>query len=128
MSEARPRLVALPELPANARPAAAREGRRMLWLLVALSVLCAAGWGLAQRRSGQLERELAAARAELDDARARIAALEAQRGEVRGRLQALSVEASALAGRLGELEALVAGEPREAGDAQLPGNAPATSE
>jgi septal ring factor EnvC (AmiA/AmiB activator) len=128
MSEARPRLVALPEPPPGPRTPPARESRRLLWLLVVLTVLCAAGWLLAQRRSGQLERELAAARVELDDSRERIAALEAQRGEVRARLEVLTVDASALAGRLSELGALVADDQREAADAQLPSNAPATPE
>ena len=128
MSEARPRLVALPEPPERARPPAPRRSRRGIWLLVALAVVCASGWGLAQRRSERLARELAAAQDELSVVQARLATLEAQRSEVHAQVEALSGEASALSGHLSELEATLARDRSDASDAQLPRSEPSEAE
>ncbi len=128
MSEARPRLVAV----AEAQEPDAREGRRppgrTTGLLLAAALACAAGWGLAQHRSGQLQRELAATQGELSEARAQLTVLEAQRSEVRSQLMSLSAEAGALAGRLAELEALVSSDQPSATDAQALRSGPATGE
>jgi septal ring factor EnvC (AmiA/AmiB activator) len=91
----------------------------MAWLLVAAALACAAGWGLAQHRSVQLQRELSATQSELGEARAKLAVLEAQRSEVHSQLQALSAEATALAGRLVELEALASSDHTGAADVQV---------
>ena len=118
MSEGRPRLAAVPEVPERSDSPGRRPPRRMAWLLVAAALACAAGWGLAQHRSVQLQRELSATQSELSEARAKLAVLEAQRSEVHSQLKALSAEAAALAGRLAELEALVSSDHPGASDAQ----------
>ena len=118
MSEGRPRLVAVPGVPEHAPAPERRPPRRTTGLLLAVALACAAGWGLAQYRSGLLQRELAATQSELSEARASVAALEAQRSEVHSQLQALSAEANALAGRLVELEALASSDQPGASDAQ----------
>ena len=128
MSEGRPRLVALPEPTGLPRPPEASRSRRAIGWLLALALLCASGFGLAQLRSARLARELAATQNELSEARTRLAALEAQRNEVHTQLEALSSEASALAGRIAELEALVAGDRAGATDAQLPRSEPRAAE
>ena len=108
MSEGRPRLVAVPEVQGPSPAPGRRPPRRTTRLLVAAALACAAGWAVAQHRSGQLQHELTATQNELAEARADLAALEAQRSEVRTQLEALSAEATGLARRLAELEALVA--------------------
>jgi hypothetical protein len=117
MAEGRPRLVAVdsPASPA-ARPRPGGSG--LAWLLAALALLCAVGWGLARRESNRLAGELAAAQGALAEAHAKLAANEAQRAEARSQLQALASEASSLAERLTGLEALLAAEPAPAADAQ----------
>jgi uncharacterized protein HemX len=119
VSEARPRLVAVADVPEAAALEGRRPPRRASWLLFAAALACAAGWGLAQHRSGQLQRELATTQSQLSEARASVAALEAQRSEVHSQLQALSAEASALAGRLVELEALASSDHAGAADVQV---------
>jgi uncharacterized protein HemX len=111
-------LVAVPEVPGPALAQGRRPSRRTTGLLVAAALFCAAGWGVAQQRSGRLQHELTATQNELSGARADLAALEAQRSEVRSQLEALSAEATALAGRLAELEALVASDQPGASHAQ----------
>jgi hypothetical protein len=118
MTEGRPRLVAVTE-PASPPPASERRGgRRLVWLLAALALLCAVGWGLARRESNRLAGELEAAQISLARATASLEAIEAQRAEARSRLQALAFEASALAERLTGLEAMLASDPAQAVDAQ----------
>jgi uncharacterized protein HemX len=108
----------VPEVPERSMAQGRRPSRRMSWLLGAVVLACAAGWGLAQRRSVQLQRELSAAQSELSGARAKLAVLEAQRSQVHSQLKALSAEAAALSGRLAELEALTASDRPSATDAQ----------
>jgi septal ring factor EnvC (AmiA/AmiB activator) len=118
VTEGRPHLVAVPPEPSE-RPVARRSGGAGLrWLLVAVAVICAVGWGLARHESSELARELAAVQGALAEASASLAAIEAQRAEVRSQLQALSAEASALSARLAEVEALLAADPAPAADAQ----------
>jgi len=119
VSEGRPRLVAVSEEPGRASAPERRSPRRTTGLLLAAALACAAGWGLAQHRSAQLQRELTATQSELSETRTRLVALEAQRSEVHSQLQALSAEATALADRLAELETLVAGDQPGATDAQV---------
>ena len=128
MSEGRPRLVALPEPSELPRRPEAPRSRRAIGWLVAVALVSAGGFCLAQLRSARLERELAATQGELSAAQDRVVALEAQRSEVHARLEALSTEASALAGRLAELEALAAGDRADASEAQLPPSEPSASE
>ncbi|TFG95122.1 MAG: hypothetical protein E4H11_05555 [Myxococcales bacterium] len=128
MSEGHPRLVAVPEVPERSLAPGRRPPRRSSWLLVAAVLACAAGWGLAQHRSGQLQRELSTTQSELSGARAKLAILEAQRSEVHSQLKALSVEATALAGRLAELEALAASDRAGATNAQALRSGSATGE
>jgi uncharacterized protein HemX len=116
MAEGRTRLVAVAEPPAPARER--RNERRLLWLLAALALLCAVGWGFAQRESNRLERDLEATQRSLAEATASLQAIEAQRTEARSQLQALASEASALAERLTGLEALLATDPAQAADVQ----------
>jgi type IV secretory pathway VirJ component len=111
-------LVAVPEGEGPSSAPERRPPRRTTGLLVLVALACAAGWGLAQHRSGQLLRELSVMQGELSEARADLAALEAQRSEVRSQLEALSADATALSGRLAELEALVASDHPGASHAQ----------
>lgn len=128
MSEGRPRLVAVPEVPERSVAPGHRPPRRLTWLLVAAVLACAAGWGLARHRSVQLQHELSATQSELSGARANLAVLEAQRSEVHSQLKALSAEAAALAGRLAELEALAASDRPGATNAQALRSGSATGE
>ena len=128
MSEGRPRLVVLPDVSELPRSPEAPRSRRAIGWLLALALLCASGFGLAQLRSARLARELAETQGQLSEAQDRVAALETQRSEVHARLEALSTEASALAGRIAELEALVAGDRADASDAQLPPSEPRAAE
>jgi uncharacterized protein HemX len=120
--------VAVSEPPGPVAPNERQLPRRLTWLLVAAVLACAAGWGLAQHRSVQLQRELSATQSELSEARAKLAVLEAQRSEVHSQLKALSAEAAALAGRLAELEALAASDRPGATDAQPLRSGSATSD
>jgi uncharacterized protein HemX len=117
MAEGRPRLVAV-DPPASPAARPRRGGSRLAWLLAALALLCAVGWGLARRESNRLAGELAAAESALAEAHAKLEANEAQRAEARSQLQALASEASTLAERLTGLEALLAAEPAPAAGAQ----------
>ena len=118
MAEARPHLTAVAEPPAPPRAKETRGSRRLSWLLAALALLCAVGWGLAHRESTALARDLASAQGALAAATTTLQAAEAQRAEVRAQLQTLSSDASALAQHLSEVEALLAADPAPAADAQ----------
>lgn len=116
MPEGRPRLVTVSESPAPGKERG--SGRRILFLLAALALLCAVGWALAQRESNRLAGELAATQRSLAEATASLEAIETQRAEARSQLRALATEASSLAERLAGLEALLATDPATAADAQ----------
>jgi septal ring factor EnvC (AmiA/AmiB activator) len=118
MAEARPHLTAVTEPSAPPRAKQTRGSRRLQWLLAALALLCAVGWGLARRDSAALERDLASAQSALAAATTTLQAAEAQRAEVRSQLQTLSADASALSQHLSEVEALLAADPAPAADAQ----------
>ena len=118
MAEGRPRLVAVTEPSSPPAPSERSGGRRVVWLLAVLALLCAVGWGLARRESNRLARELATAQGSLAEATASLQAIETQRAEARSQLKALASEATALAERLTGLEALLATDPAHAADAQ----------
>jgi hypothetical protein len=118
MADARPHLVPAPGAAAPPAPEEKERSRRLPWLLALLIVVCAVGWGLAQRRASQLALELGATQSALAEVSTSLRALEAQRAEARAQIEGLAADASALAERLSSVGALLATDLPPAADTQ----------
>jgi hypothetical protein len=113
----RPRLAAVPPLPAEPVPPGPREARdgkrRWVWVLAAALALTLGALAVEARRAGQLSERLVATEARLVDTQIRLDSAEARLAAYDGYLAAVRSRASSLRLELEGLAGLLAADPAE---------------